>query len=209
MSGKKQPHDKSTVTQRTTEAITKFLDGAFETVANSRRTYFEANPDARPGKRDIDRLIKSAANTNAVIAGAANLIPGPWGALAVVPEIILVVKNQIQLIYDLGVAHGKETSMDPRLLLGVFATVSGGGAISVASVRGGQLIVKRASLRVVQQLVKWLGGKITQRALRAFFAKWVPIVGAGVMAVWARQSTIALGEKASELLSKDIRFEDD
>lgn len=81
-------------------------------MANSRRQHFEANPASRPTKRDVGALIKHAANANAVIAGAANLVPGPWGALAVVPEITFVIRNQIQLIYDLGVAHGKEPHLN-------------------------------------------------------------------------------------------------
>jgi uncharacterized protein (DUF697 family) len=71
------------------------------------------------------------------------------------------------------------------------------------------LLVKRASVRVIQRVIKWLGGKIAQRVLRALIAKWVPIIGAGAMAVWARQSTIGMGRQAAALLERDIRDEDE
>lgn len=190
-----------------TDKIQYYLEGAFDSVATSRKQHYEANPGERPTKQDVDDLIHKCANTNALIAGAANLIPGPWGALAILPEITMVIRNQIRLIYDLGVAHGKESKLTAELLLGVFATVSGGGAISLATVRGGQLLVRRASLRVMQQIIEWLGGKIAQRILKAFVAKWFPVVGAAAMALWARQSTIQLGEKATKMLRREIVVE--
>lgn len=184
--------------------IAEWLEGAFESVALTRRQHFLENPGKRPSQTDVAGIIKTAGNMNFAIAGAANLIPGPFGALAVVPELTFVIRNQIQMIYDLGVAHGKESQLSPKLLMAMFATVAGGGAIGFAAVRGGQVIVKRASLRVVQRIVAWLGGKIAQRALRALFAKWVPVLGAAAMALWARQSTIAMGRAAADLMGKEI-----
>lgn len=189
--------------------ISEYLEGAFDAVALTRRQHFEANPNARPPKADIDRIISRYANQNALVAGAANLVPGPWGALTIVPEITLILRNQIQMIYDLGVAHGKEAQLNARLLLAIFYTVTGGGAISLAAVKGGQLLIRRASLRVIQRIIVWLGGQITQRALKAFLAHWVPIVGAGAMALWARQSTVSMGRQASKLLQNKVEFEDE
>jgi uncharacterized protein (DUF697 family) len=188
--------------------IAQYLEGAFDSVRLTRQEHFTKNPGKRPSRGDIDRIIASYANQNAVIAAAANLVPGPWGALTIVPEITLVIRNQIQMIYDLGVAYGQEAHLTRDTLLAVFATVMGGGAVSLAAVKGGQLIVKRASLRVIQQVIKWLGGKIAQRVLRAFLAKWVPIAGAAAMGIWARQSTRAMGKRAAELLEKEIVFEE-
>jgi uncharacterized protein (DUF697 family) len=184
--------------------LTEYLERAFESVYLTRRDHFANNPSARPTQDQVDRIIKSYANQNALIAGGANLIPGPWGALTIVPEITLILRNQIQMMYDLGVARGQEAKLTPHALLALFSTSVGGGAISLATVKGGQLLIKRASLRVIQRIIRWLGGKIAQRVLRAFLAKWVPIVGAGAMAIWARQSTIAIGRKAGELLKHDL-----
>lgn len=187
------------------EKVASYLEGAFSAVALTRRGHFKEA--RRPSKDEITGIIESYGNQNALIAGAANLIPGPFGALAILPEMTGIIRNQIQMVYDVGVAHGKEEHLDGNMLLAIFATVSGGGAISLVTVKGGQLLVKRASLQVIQKLIVWLGGKITQRALKAFLSKWVPFVGAAAMAVWARQSTIAMGRKASELLEKEIKIE--
>ena len=192
-----------------TTQIAAGLEGAFEHVALTRRAHFEENPQLRPSKRDLDDIMTRYANQNFVIAGAANLIPGPLGMLAAVPELTLILRNQIQMIYDLGVAHGKEAHLTPTTLLGVFASVLGGATIGLASVHGGRLLIKRASLRVIQRIVAWLGGKITQRLLKQLIAKWLPIAGAVLIATWARQSTLEIGRAASELLKHDIAQSDE
>lgn len=196
-----------TENNNTNDFATKFanaLEGIFESVALTRRQHFVENPTNRPSPQDIDSIIKRYSNQNAVIAGAANLIPGPWGMLATVPELVAIIRNQIQMIYDLGVAQGQEASLSPNLLLGVFSTVLGEGAIGLVTVKGGQLLVKKASLQVIQKIIFWLGGNISQKLLKRFFAKWLPIGGAAAMAIWSRQSTMSMGEKASKMLAMNI-----
>jgi uncharacterized protein (DUF697 family) len=184
------------------------LEGMFESVALTRRQHFEQNPKTRPSRGDVESIATSYANNNALVAGAANMVPGPWGALAIVPEITLIVRNQIQMIYDIGVAHGHEAHIDGTFLLNIFATVMGGAGIGLATVQGGQLLMKRPALRILQKIIVWLGGKITQRVLKQFIAKWLPVVGAAAMAVWARQSTLDLGRKAAELLRHEVIWGD-
>lgn len=202
--GREEENQEQTLATR----LGEFLESAFESVALTRREHFQHHPERRPPPGDINSIMTSYANMNGAIAAAANLIPGPFGALTILPELTGIIRNQIQMIYDIGVAQGREAHLNGDLLLSIFYTVTGGGAISLAAVKGGQLVVKRASLRVLQRIIVWLGGKITQRALKAFLARWVPIVGAGAMGLWARQSTIAMGRKAAELLSHDIVLEE-
>jgi uncharacterized protein (DUF697 family) len=191
--------------EKLSSKLASYLEGAFDSVALTRKQHFKEA--RRPNPDDIDSIITMYANQNALVAGAANLIPGPFGALAILPEITAIIRNQIQMVYDIGVAHGKDEHLDGNLLLVIFTTVTGGGAISLATVKGGQLIVRRASLQVIQKLVVWLGGKITQRALKALLSKWVPVVGAAAMALWARQTTVAMGQKAAEMFEKEVVIE--
>ena len=184
--------------------IANALEGIFESVALTRKQHFIENPIKRPTSQDIDSIVKSYSNQNALIAGATNLIPGPLGMLATLPELVVIIRNQIQMIYDLGVAHGKESNLNATLLLALFSTVMGEGAIGLVAIKGKQLLVKKASVRVIQKVIFWLGGSISQKLLKRFIAKWLPVVGAAAMAIWARQSTMDMGKKASEMLAMDI-----
>ena len=189
--------------------IATILEEAIDHTITSRKTYFEQHPDKRPSALDLDKIINTYATQNFVIAGASNLIPGPLGMLAALPELTLILRNQLQMIYDLSVAHGKQQDMNQYALLGIFASALGEGAVALASIEGRNLLIKRASLKVVQRLLQWLGTKISQKLLKHLLAKWVPIAGAVVMATWSRQSTIDLGQRAEKMLRYDITFSQD
>lgn len=188
------------IAERMQEELSEKLQDAFESVKNDKDRYYQENPLKIPDSSMIGSLISSCATLNAGISGGASLIPGPWGMVAVIPEIVLVTRNQIGLIYDIAAAHGKKEMMSKELLLGVFLSAMGASAGSLLVLHGGKLLVRRASLRVLQQLVAILGGKITQAALKSAISKWFPGVGAVAMAAWSNYMTRQIGKKAHEIL---------
>ena len=194
----------NTLTEQMQEKITDGLQGAFESVLESRNSYYQENPGKIPSRGDVNALIRSYVTQNAAISGSASLIPGPFGMLAVVPELLLVIRNQIALIYDIGAAYGQKEMMTRELLLGIFVSAAGTGAGSVLVVRGGQVLVKRASLRVLQKLIAVLGGRITQQALKSAISKWLPGIGAAAMAAWTGYLTNQIGKKAIEIFQHEI-----
>lgn len=194
----------TSLTEQLQEKLTDGLESAFDVVRESRREQYEKNPAQRPVRADIDKLIRDSVATNATITGGASLIPGPWGMLAVVPELILVIKNQIGLIYDIGTAYGKEKQLTRELLLGVFISAAGASAGSLLSVHGGKVLVRRASLQTMQKMIAVLGGRVTQQALKSAVSKWLPIVGAAAMAAWTGYLTNQIGKRAKEIFELDI-----
>lgn len=186
------------------QKITDNLNDLIDKVINDRKRHYLENPRELPERKDVDSIISKWANTNAMIAGAAGLVPGPWGMLAAAPEIIAVIRNQTTMIFDLCIAFGQHRHVRPELVIGILMSSMGSGGTSLIAVQGGKLLVKRASLRVMQKVVAMLGGKVTQQLLKSMVGKWLPVVGAAAMAAWARYTTKKLGEQASELLTKEI-----
>lgn len=187
------------------EKITNGIQEHIDNVVKDKREYYKNNPNAIP--RIVDDVIAHYGNKNAIISGGASLIPGPLGMAAAVPEIILVVKNQIEMIYDIAIAYGKNEEISRELILGILLSASGQGATALFVVRGQKVLMKRAGLRVIQKIVKILGGEITQKALKSLAAKWVPVVGAVAMAAWVKYTTSKIGEQAKNILSKEIVVE--
>lgn len=176
--------------------MTDKLIDALDQVVSERRKYFSEHPENIPERTSVPHLIDSCSRNNALISGGASLIPGPWGMLAILPEIIAVCRNQIALIYDIGMAYGKRDVLTKELIVGIFLTALGESAISVIVIKGSKVLVRRASLRVFQKIVALLGGRITQRALKASISKWAPGIGAGAMALWSHHQTKQIGEKS-------------
>lgn len=110
------PEDKKSQFQ---EKITDSMMSAFESVISKKNEWYSNNKNIYTPS-DVQQIISKCANINAIISGGAGLIPGTWGMLVVVPEISLIIRNQIEMIYDIGKANhktGKELSKE--LVIGV------------------------------------------------------------------------------------------
>ncbi len=188
--------------------ISDSMMSTFNSVIKKKKEYYTVNKNIYTPE-DVEQIISKCGNKNAVISGGAGLVPGVWGMLVVVPEITLIIKNQIEMIYDIGKANnktGKELSKE--LIVGIFSASVGTAGIGLITIHAGKVLVKRASLRVLQKIVAMMGGKVTQRLLKSMVAKWLPGVGAVAMATWAKYSTNLIGKKAQEIFSKDIIYEE-
>jgi uncharacterized protein (DUF697 family) len=180
------------------------LMGLFELVISSRRGFYAQHPESMPTRESVGAIIDSYSTKNAVISGGFNLVPGPWGLVGIVPELSIIFRNQLTLIYDIGMAYGKPEVLTKELLAGVLLDAFGVGAGSLFVMQGSKLIVKRVSLRVFQRIVALLAGRVTQQALKSALSKWVPVLGAAAMAAWVHYMTKKVGQKAVQILSQDV-----
>lgn len=196
------------LTQKMQAKMVEGLESAFETVVNERNVYYQENPTKIPSLSEIDSKISAVALKNSAISGGASLIPGPWGMVAVVPELLLVTRNQIALIYDIAAAHGKKNLMSRELAASVFLSAMGTSAGSLLVLHGGKYLIRRASLQIFQKMIVLLGGKITQQALKSAVSKWFPGVGAAAMATWTNYMTRKIGNKAHEVFSCAMEIQD-
>lgn len=191
------------------EQLAEKISGSFGSVLKERTEYFRKNPDKIPNEYEIPNLIRKYARNNSMLSGGASLIPGPWGMVAVIPELVVVTRNQITMIHEIGMAYGKGKIITKELLAGIFLSALGSGAGALLVLHGSKVLVKRASLRAFQKVIVLLAGKITQQALKSTISKWLPVVGAAAMAAWSAHLTHQIGKKATEIFSKDIVFEDE
>lgn len=178
--------------------------GVFDLVVSDRSGHFAKHPEQIPDKKSVPSIINSYSVTNAAISGGASLVPGPWGMVAVIPEIAAVIRNQLAMIYDIGMAYGKSKVLNKELLAGILITAMGASAGSLLIMQGSKVLVKRVALRVFQRIIALLAGKITQQALKSVISKWLPGVGAAAMAVWSNYLTRQVGKKAIEIFEKEI-----
>lgn len=178
--------------------------GVFELVISDRSGHFAKHPDQIPDKKSIPSIINSYSLTNAAISGGASLVPGPWGMVAVIPEIAVVIRNQLAMIYDVGMAYEKNKVLNKEILAGVLITAMGVGTESLLVIQGSKVLVKRVALRQFQKIISLLGGKITQQVLKTAIGKWLPVVGAAALAYWSNYMTRQVGKKAIEIFEKEI-----
>lgn len=207
-----KPQDNTTITEntKTKEGLQAQLAdkmmGLFDLVISDRSKHYDKNPEKISDKNSVPVIIKSYSIANAAISGGVSLIPGPWGMAAAVPEIAAVIRNQLAMIYDIGMAYGKKDVLTRELLAGVLLTAMGAGAGTLLVMHGGKVLVKRATLRVFQRIILILAGKVTQQLLKSMISKWLPVVGAAAMAVWSNYLTRQVGKKAVEIFEQELEL---
>ena len=174
-------------------------------VINEREKHYANN--SAPTKDMIQKMVSNYSNANAAISGGTGLIPGPLGMAATVPEIILIIRNQLTMVYDIAKANG-HNEITKELMLGVFINAMGNATGNLLIVHGQRIVVKRVGAQALQKIIVILGGKITQQVAKSMAAKWIPIAGAAAMAAWSKYSTNKIGTKAVEIFSKEVVLED-
>ena len=196
---------KETLNEETIKSkISEGILSAVNKVSEERENYYKKNNV--PSIDSIDNIISDYGNKNALISGGASIIPGPLGMAAAIPEIIAVLNNQLKMIYDIAKANG-QNEINKELLISVFLSAMGNASGNLLIVHGQKIMAKRVGARVLQTLIKLLGGKITQQIAKSMAAKWIPIAGAIAMAAWSKYTTNKIGQKAKEVFSKEIVFE--
>ena len=196
---------KETANEETIKSkISEGISSAVNKVSEERENYYKKNNV--PSIDSIDNIISDYSNKNALISGGASIIPGPLGMAAAIPEIIAVSNNQLEMIYDFAKANGQK-EIYKELLITVLLSAMGNASGNLLIVHGQKIMAKRVGARVLQTLIKLLGGKITQQIAKSMAAKWIPIAGAIAMAAWSKYTTNKIGQKAKEVFSKEIVFE--
>lgn len=200
---------KENMAQKLQMQLAEKIIGLFDLVVSDRSKYYRDNPDKVPNPASVPAIISSYSNVNMIASGGISLIPGPWGMAAAIPEVALIIRNQLAMIYDIGVAYGKSQVLNKELLAGVFLSAMGTSTGALLVMQGGKVLVRRVSLRVFQRIVMLLAGKVTQQMLKSLVSKWLPIIGAAAMGAWSNYITRQIGKKSVEILEKPIEVEAD
>ena len=185
------------------EKFIQIIIPLFEGSIEDRKKYYLENE--KPSKEHVEDIISSCSKTNGAISGISGMIPGPAGLLAIIPELKFTIENQIAMIYDIGVANGKEEHMSKETVLAL-AMQSGFGAAGINAVasQGKKILIKKASVKVFEQMAKVLGIKLSAGVVKSAVAQFVPLLGGLAIGIWVKYTTTKIGENSALILSKDI-----
>ena len=188
------------------QAKKQFTDGVVKMITeNHQKNVNDLNSNGYDRNPSIEkRIINEYTAKCSSISFAAAIVPGPWGALTIIPDLLLVYKYQIEMISKLSYLNGKEAKVTPELLLYIlFEGISKIG-ISTITIKGTQVMTKRVGARVLQKIVNALGGSILQKAITKFASRWIPVAGSTAMGIWTGYLTKKIANRASEIFKKDI-----
>ena len=157
-----------------------------------------------PSVRAKDLTLKAAAR-GALVAGTLSLPPGPFGMLTVLPDLLAVWRLQRQLVADIAACYGQTRHLGTEAM--VYCLFRHAAAVVVRDliVRVGErAIVQRASVGVLERVLRRTGVELTQRMAGRTAARWLPIAGAVGIGAYAFYDTVQVGKTARMLFEREL-----
>lgn len=196
----------SKISESPSSAINKLTEGLMDLVMRVPTSAEVVLDD--PHARSL-ALLHKASKKAAGISGTAALVPGPFGMLTLIPDLLAIWNVQAQLVADIAAIHGKSGTLSKEQMIWCMFKHSMAHLGRDLVVQAGErFIVRRQTVQFIQKLVGKLGVKIAKRLLGKTVARYLPLVGAAVVARYAYIDTKQVGLAAMMLFSKDMMTQD-
>lgn len=161
-------------------------------------------PAADPAAR-TRTLATRASRTTAALSAAAALPPGPIGWLTLLPELAAIWRIQAKLVADVAAAHGRPEAATREVLLHCLFSHSLERPLGGFVVRAGErLLVRGASYRALQPVVRAIAARLSTRTLGRGIARFVPVAGSVAVAAWAWRETARVARNAEAVFSREV-----
>jgi hypothetical protein len=163
-------------------------------------------PALVPGARSA-QLCETAARTTAKISGLAAMAPGPLGLLTILPDIIAMWRIQSQLVSDIAAVYGKTSNLSKEHMLWCLFKHSAAQTFRDVTYRMAErFLIQPLSMHALRKLTQAIGVKLSQRAAGEAIARFLPLVGAAVVAGYAYYDTKKVGAAAMDIFSREPIF---
>lgn len=167
-----------------------------------------AEPVSANPRQRATEIVRVAGLKAGALSATFALPPGPAGLLTVIPDLIKVWQIQQQMVADVAACFGKFSQLNRQMM--VYCLFRHGAAMLLRDVVarvGERVIVKQASLRVIQQTLKRIGIHVTQRAVGNSLSRWLPVIGPILIGGYSLMDTRNVGKTAIDAFSREIEIE--
>lgn len=202
----KRREGKGTLRLTIAEKVNAFLDHEFEKIQVEKQQELAANAGQVEPAQSINpqELLKKYLFKALVQGAKSGALPGFVGMVTLVPEIVGNVKNQLRMVYDLGVANGYPPNTHKDIIIYVFLDSLGKKLTGFGVIKGDQIMVSLNSNSTLQSIIKIIAGYVVSQLVRSLVCKWLPGIGSAAMMAWAHHSIMKISSNATGLFNHDI-----
>jgi len=166
-------------------------------------------PEGRSPDERAREIARHAAIKAAVLSGGLALPPGPLGYMTIIPDLVAIWKIQAQMVANIAGTFGKKAYLGREQMLYCLFRHAAAQAMRDIVVRVGErILIRRPAPRIVQQVLRRIGVRMTQRLAGGALVRWLPIVGALGVGAYAYYDTGRVAETAIDLFRREIELED-
>lgn len=148
-----------------------------------------------------EKIIEGYTRKNMALAAASSVVPGPLGILSAVPQLVISFGNQMKMIYDIGIANGRQNIITKDVLLDI-PIAAFGGQTNLSSLQQSTNL-NSSGMGVLQDKAFKLGQSVVQQTMKKSVVQFIPVAGSVMMGVWAKMSTQKISKSASDFFSPD------
>jgi hypothetical protein len=184
--------------KRLLEALARFLSEKPTT----------AEPKSQSPEERAREIARSAAIKAAAFSGGLALPPGPLGYVTIIPDLVGIWKIQAQMVADIAGAFGQQVYPGrEQMIYCLFRHAAAQAMRDIVVQVGERILIRRPALRVIQQVLRKVGARITQRLASGAIARWLPIVGALGVGAYAYYDTGQVAKTTIDLFRHEIELE--
>ncbi len=170
-------------------------DGLFEVMEKSFEQRKSDAANSNYTSADVGRIVEEYSKKNMMIAAGASIVPGPFGILGALPELLLNFNNQMSMMYDLGCANGKENFISKDFLLDIPIAVFGGNT-DLSKLQASKIDLTDSPEKILKEKASLLGTSIIERTLKKSVVQFIPVAGPVLMGTWAKMTTAKVSRGA-------------
>jgi hypothetical protein len=202
---KKDPEKKDE--KKEEELLTKIINFIMDLVTDIPLS--EESISKEPKER-AKSIVLSASTKAALVSGTLSLPLGPMGMLTVLPDIVAIWKIQRNMVADIAAAYGKTRFLGKEQMIYCLFKHAASQVVRDLVVRVGErLLIQKASIKVLQDILRRIGIRITQRIAGRTISRWIPVGGAIGIALYAFYDTSQVGKTAIEFFERDLDIKED
>jgi hypothetical protein len=159
-----------------------------------------AQHQALQPRQAAQALGRAAASQAAMVSGSLAMAPGPLGLLTVLPDLLAVWKIQSQMVSDIAAVYGQSATLTTEHMLYCLFKHSAAQAVRDLAVRTGERwLIRQASGVLLQSVAQRVGVRLSQKAVGAGAARFVPVLGALGVGGYAYLDTRQVAASAMKL----------
>ena len=184
------------------ELLTKIINFIMDLVSDIPSS---GEVSSKEPKERAKSIVLSASSKAALVSGTLSLPPGPIGMLTVLPDIVAIWKIQRNMVADIAAVYGKTKFLGKEQMIYCLFKHAAGQVVRDLVVRVGErFLIQKTSIKILQDILRRIGIRITQRIAGRTMARWIPIAGAIGIAAYAFYDTSQVGATAIELFERDL-----
>ena len=180
----------------------------FERILENVLNTLGPNPDEIKVDGTSQKMIRKASRAAFLISTGAGIPTGPMGLATIVPEVVALIKLQINLIFKVAKFHQQEAKVNKTIILTVLG-VAMGVVLKHALINkvGTRLIVKSLSAEGAKRITREIGEKFAAGLLKRGLGRWIPLMLAPVFGYLSLSMTRKIGREAESLFSHELEVD--